>query len=346
LAALEESLQAGKHLEIAQVFKQRTRPDQFAEFLRAELHPSDIVPSKIHQVILGTNFKGIITTNFDMVFERQGAQPRPLVYPLCLDEVSSFRELGFLAKIHGCICRTPNPAENLILTEESYVALRSNQKYLAVLHSLFVMHPTLTVGFSLRDPDFLGLLDDLRQIFEEGAPTVYSLMLNPGGDAQNEWRAKGIEIIPYEKHEELLPFFEEILRLSGQKEPVPTPTPREISITWPDDLGNRYPSHGPGQISIQLEAGNLILCDSYTAHGGALGSLKIWGPGYSEHGSGPLIGEYYECTHGGNACFLTFAFIVPATGWYIFEVTPPPQGRGVLGRGVTLTMQCYPLTTI
>ena len=234
LAKLEESLKAGEHLEIARVFKQRTRPDQFAAFLKAELDPPDIVSSKIHEVILKTNFRGIITTNFDLVFEYQSNRLQPLVYPQCLDDIDSFRRHGFFAKIHGCIRNTPNLAENLILTKESYTVLRSNQKYHTILRSLFVMHPTLTVGFSLRDPDFLGLIDDLREIFGEGMPTVYALMLNPGQKARDEWRAKGVEINPYKNHEELLLFFEEMLRLSEQKHllPIVTPVPEESEIDY------------------------------------------------------------------------------------------------------------------
>lgn len=217
LAKLEELLREGKHLEIARTFKQRTRPDQFAAFLKAELDPPDITLSKVHEVILKTNFRGIITTNFDMVFEYQSNRLQPLVYPQCLDDIDSFRRHGFFAKIHGCIRNTPSPAENLILTEESYAALRSNYKYQTILRSLFVMHPVLTVGFSLRDPDFLGLIGDLREIFGEVMPTVYALMLEPDHKARDTWREKGVEIIPYTNHTELVGFFEEMLHLREQK---------------------------------------------------------------------------------------------------------------------------------
>ena len=112
---------------------------------------------------------------------------KPLVYPQFLEVPWSIRDRFFL-KVHGCIRHTPNPADNLILTEESYAALRSNQKYKAILHALFLSHPTLTIGFSLRDPDFLGLIDDLREIFGEVMPTVYALMFKPEHKAPDEWR--------------------------------------------------------------------------------------------------------------------------------------------------------------
>lgn len=231
LAKLEELLEKGKHLEVARLFKLRTRSDQFATFLKSELDPPDIVPSKIHEVILKTNFRGIITTNFDSVFEHQNHRLQTLVYPQCLDDIDSFRKPGFFAKIHGCVLNTPNLAENLILTEESYVALRSNRKYHTILRSLFVMHPILMVGFSLRDPDFLGLIDDLREIFGTGMPTIYALMLDPGRKARDEWRRKGVEIIPYKDHGELIGFFEEMLQLSEQRHPLSKIIPSSPSTT-------------------------------------------------------------------------------------------------------------------
>ena len=69
-----------------------------------------------------------------------------------------------MPKIHGCIRNTGNPAENLVLTDDSYAGLCADAKYKTILRSLFVMHPVLTVGFSLRDPDFIGIVDDLEGV--------------------------------------------------------------------------------------------------------------------------------------------------------------------------------------
>ena len=136
-------LRQGKHLQVALTFKQRTRPDQFAAFLKHALDPVDLCSSEVHEVLLRTAFRGIITTNFDMIFEHQSNRLQPLVYPQFLDDIDSFRKPGFFAKIHGCIRNTGNPAENLILTEDGYATLRTNPKYKMILHSLFVMHPVL-----------------------------------------------------------------------------------------------------------------------------------------------------------------------------------------------------------
>ena len=78
LKSLEEMVRQGRHLQAAFTFKQRTRPDQFVAFLKQALDPPDLCPSTLHEVVLKTPFRGIITTNFDMVFENQSNRLQPL----------------------------------------------------------------------------------------------------------------------------------------------------------------------------------------------------------------------------------------------------------------------------
>jgi hypothetical protein len=217
LTQLDKWLKEGKFLEIAREFKVRTRPDQFAAFLTNELDPTDVCKSELHQIILKIGFRGIITTNFDMVFESQGFSLRTLVYPQFLDSPATIRYDNFFLKMHGCIRNTPNLSENLILTEESYTALRQNKKYQIILHSLLLTHPLITVGFSLKDPDFLALIDDLRLVFGDNFPTIYALVSDLGHNLRDEWRSKGIEIVPYENHNELLHFFKQLLEMADSK---------------------------------------------------------------------------------------------------------------------------------
>jgi len=170
LQSLEAALEQGKYLEVAQTYKQKTRPDQFAAFIKSELDPPDIIESTVHRTILEIRFRGIITTNFDRVFERQSDLLVPLVFPQCLDDIDGFRRHEFFAKIHGCVRITPNLSENLVLTEDSYRLLRSNPKYQTILRSCIVIHSILTAGFSLLDPDFLGLVDDLGESLGSSMP--------------------------------------------------------------------------------------------------------------------------------------------------------------------------------
>lgn len=225
LQSLGAALEQKKYLEVAQIYKQRTRPDQFAGFIKTEFDPSDICESVIHRTILDVRFRGIITTNFDRVFEQQSDLLVPLVFPQCLGDIDGFRRHGFFAKIHGCVRMTASPADNLVLTGESYQRLRANPKYQIILRSCIVMHPILTVGFSLVDPDFLGLMDDLRESLGDNTPTIYSLMRDPGAAVREDWLKRGVQIIPYANHAEILGFFQELAQLSSSKHPAPTVAP-------------------------------------------------------------------------------------------------------------------------
>jgi len=225
LQSLDAALRKKQYLEVAQIYKQRTRADQFADFIKMEFDPSDICESVIHRTILEVRFRGIITTNFDRVFEQQSDLLVPLVFPQCLDCIAGFRKYGFFAKIHGCVRMTASPADNLVLTSESYQRLRANRKYQTILRSCIVMHPILTVGFSLADPDFLGLMDDLRESLGDSTPTIYSLMRDPGAPVREDWLKRGVQIIPYSNHAEILGFFRELVQLSSSKHPAPSVAP-------------------------------------------------------------------------------------------------------------------------
>ncbi len=241
LQNLDAALKQKKYLEVAQIYKQRTRPDQFAGFIKTEFDPSDICDSSVHRAILDVRFRGIITTNFDRVFEQQSDLLVPLVFPQCLDDIDGFRRHGFFAKIHGCVRMTASPADNLVLTDESYQRLRVNPKYQIILRSCIVMHPILTVGFSLVDPDFLGLMDDLRQSLGDNMPTIYSLMRDPGAALREDWLKRGVQIIPYTNHTEILGFFQELVQLSSNKHPTPAlaPTSKLSEIDF-DALAERW----------------------------------------------------------------------------------------------------------
>ena len=230
---LENTLSQGDYLEIASEYKQRTTQDQYNSFLREELDPPDLSNSKVHLDILETRFRGIITTNYDMVFEKQKDQLKPLVYPQCLDEIYLFSRNGFFAKIHGCIRSTSNPSKNLVLTKESFNLLAEDKRYLTMLQMVFLSSTILTVGYSLRDPDFLILIDDLKKTFKDSTPTIYSLMRKPSESERKKWKSQGIVIIPFNDYSGVPKFFLELKSLSKSLYPdieyIPAKTVSEIN---------------------------------------------------------------------------------------------------------------------
>jgi hypothetical protein len=252
------------YLAIAEKFKTSTSPDDFARFLREQLAPDDLVRSPIHELVLAIEFRGVITTNFDRVIEFHTDRFRTAVFPQFLDEPGALIPERFLAKIHGCIATTADPAKNLVLTKGEYKNLRDNQRYQALVQGWFLNYVILTVGFSLTDPDFLGVIEDRRKMFGSGAPTIYALMRQPAGTDCKHWRSENVEIIPYREYKDLKAFFSELLALSEKKYPsdrlvAPPLAPTRVSEVKPRawEFYSRWRqegSHSPhlGRVNVTL----------------------------------------------------------------------------------------------
>lgn len=225
LERLRGWLKNREYLEIAELFVKHTLPQQFKEFIRDLLDPSDLAFSSLHKCILDVRFRGIITTNFDRVFEFQRQDLRPLTYPDCLDDIDGFREDFFFAKIHGCVTHAYDP-DKLVMTRKNYDDLRFNTKYREILHMLYCGHTFLTVGFSLTDPDFLGLLGDFAQIFGIGSPVTYALMREDAAKRHAGLRNTNVQLVTYKDHKQLPNIFEEIsdltrLRVEARSSRIP-----------------------------------------------------------------------------------------------------------------------------
>lgn len=202
-----------RYLDVAEEFSKAHADDRdgYETFLRRHLMPDDLVDSELHKLIIGIGFWGIASYNFDMVFEKQSDKFPAIVYPGLMEQIGQFQRKGFFAKVHGCISR---PASQLVLTSTSYEELRRHPNYGKLLSTVLLAHKVLCVGFSLRDPDFQSILTDLKEHWGENLPPLFALMRDPGEDARSEWLKKGVDILPYDSHEEIKEFFSEFTTLS------------------------------------------------------------------------------------------------------------------------------------
>lgn len=97
---------------------------------------------------------GIITTNWDLFLEN--------IFPdyekyIGQEELlfSNPQSIGEIYKIHGC-CSNPN---SMVLTDEDYRNFKDRNTYLAAkLITIFVEHPVIFIGYSLRDETINSLL--------------------------------------------------------------------------------------------------------------------------------------------------------------------------------------------
>ncbi len=203
-----------RYLDVAEEFWKAHTHDQgtYERFLRRHLNPPDLIEAKIHKLILNTSFRGVVSYNFDLVFEKlDDHRWTPVVYPELMEQLDHFQLRGFFAKIHGCISR---PASSLVLTRSSYEKLRLHPNYRDLISTVLFAHKVLCVGFSLRDPDFQSILEDLKSRWGPPLPPLYALMRDPGESARSEWLTKGIDILPYEDHGQITDFFQGLAKHS------------------------------------------------------------------------------------------------------------------------------------
>ena len=174
------------------------RQDYFmlAEFARATLGSAEYVrllkkelarpvpATDAHRLIAATDYRGVITTNYDRLLETTVTQVRSWTpSTFTHDNLSAMAEALFspelfIFKMHGDIL---SPG-SVVLTVRDYdhMLLRSPHVR-ALLFAVFLNYKLLFVGYSLRDPDFNLILRELTLLFENYVPTHYALVPQPCG---------------------------------------------------------------------------------------------------------------------------------------------------------------------
>ncbi len=223
LDRLRRALDRDQYLTVADEFKAQP---EFWAFLKRELDPPDIVESSLHELILSVGFKAILTTNLDLVFERQPSRPHTVFrYPECLgaNQVRAMTSAqGFLLKIHGDLY----PTNKLVLTRREYNNLSRRKSYQALLQARFITSPVLIVGFSLRDPDFRLLIRRIGKLFLPSSSTAlqaFALMRrqDPNDAMWKTCRELGVQVIPYQERGELRQLFSQLRDLRERLRPDP-----------------------------------------------------------------------------------------------------------------------------
>ena len=103
------------------------------------------------------NLAGIITTNYDLFFEKLFDDYTPYVGQ---DQLvfSAIQGIAEIYKIHGSV----SLPETLIINERDYEVFNDKSKYLAAkLMTIFMEYPIIYIGYSLTDQDIQNILRDI-----------------------------------------------------------------------------------------------------------------------------------------------------------------------------------------
>lgn len=197
-----EAMEARRdYLMLAEFARETLGPWDYTRLLKEAVgHP--LPPSPVHQLIAETDYRGIITTNYDRLLEHTMAQVRhqlPVVFTtegIAAMGNALFDPDLFIYKLHGDIT---SPG-TIVLSSRDYDRLiLRNPHVRSFLFGAVLNHTLLFVGYSLSDPDFNLILRELTLIFENYVPAHYALLPNPGAfERDHLLNRMNINVIPYD----------------------------------------------------------------------------------------------------------------------------------------------------
>jgi hypothetical protein len=166
-------------LDCAELFRQTVGEQNYAQFLFEQFDASRhefvrVTPS--HKEIVKLDLPLLFSTNYDQVLE-QAYRAANVRLDVSIDEEQfkgnlARRPARHLVKMHGSI----EKANTIILTRNDYARSRSiRNEMFGYLRGQLTQTTFLFVGFSLADPNFNLLHDDVRDTLGMLAPVSYAV---------------------------------------------------------------------------------------------------------------------------------------------------------------------------
>jgi hypothetical protein len=196
-----EAMEARRdYLMLAEFARDTLGAWDYTQLLKKELD-RPIPSSPVHRRIAGTDYRGIITTNYDRLLETTVTQVRnwaPNTFTTNGIEAMGealFNPGLFIYKMHGDIL---SPASIVLSTRDYDRMILRNPHVRSFLFGAVLNHTLLFVGYSLSDPDFNLLLRELTLMFENYVPVHYALLPDTGVfEREHLLRRMNIHVIPY-----------------------------------------------------------------------------------------------------------------------------------------------------
>ena len=144
------------HLEKASRLKAKMGPDAFADEIKRALESKKY--SLLHGLLSSLPCDEFITTNVEQLFEEAAnSKQRGITILPSLREHHLIDR--WLLKIHGCV----SDPSSLVFTREDYnTSVTSRRALFGVLQAMLLTRHMLFVGYSLSDPDFREIVQEVR----------------------------------------------------------------------------------------------------------------------------------------------------------------------------------------
>lgn len=166
-------------LDCAQLFRQTVGEANYREFLLSQFDAGRqpfIRATPSHAALVRLNLPLLFTTNYDELIEAAYAEVGQQLRVTISEEQFRARRAEkpdrHLVKIHGSI----DQPESIVLTRSDYARSRAARgEMLGSLRSEMAESSFLFIGFSLSDPNFNLLHDDIRLVYGMNVPASYTV---------------------------------------------------------------------------------------------------------------------------------------------------------------------------
>lgn len=217
---LKDALTLGKYLEVAE-FLQGNLKEDYIRFLRSIFDNDTLTANRNHELLASLECPLIITTNYDKLIENtivsKGYNPivSTAINNDLLEQIHKLTPRRKLLKIHGDI----NHSDSLVLSETDYIKILDNSMLSVILRSFFHRISFIFVGCSMKDPDVLIFLKQIKFIFKGFTPTHYALIRKSEISELDKYIYKNIyniEFILIDDFDEVTHFLEYSLELQQE----------------------------------------------------------------------------------------------------------------------------------
>lgn len=191
-------------IDAASIASSKLRKANFREFLDEEFIKPKPVPHEIHDIIVTLGPNCFITTNYDHLIEdayRKNHDGKTLFsvnndQPIEHAKILKNSADQFIFTPHGRIERS----DTIIFTKNDYRKLKSELKStINTLRHLFVSRPVIYLGFSLTDPDFIAIKDEIDCEYQGGEREHFAIIPDVCDLEKIFWKEHyGITIVSYD----------------------------------------------------------------------------------------------------------------------------------------------------
>ena len=192
------------YLRIAQIFEDKYNRNELISVLN-RLFPKDVESGELHKLLFEIGPAHIITTNYDNLIEKalekSYKKSQYQVLKKDRDFPYTLKHSNFIVKAHGDLKQG-----NIVLTERDYLNYHKNfPLFLSFLRYVFAKYRVLFVGFSLTDPNFIKILEDVKDVLGDNSIKHVAIMHEPISEEEKLYfDKKSIIIVPKNEVEEFL----------------------------------------------------------------------------------------------------------------------------------------------